>query len=220
MEAKLVKDLMEAYASVYAQPEEVIAESDCECEDEEKSEKETPEMNGKKKGKKEKEDEDEMKEGYISEDPVQDYRDMKRAKENAAGMRGPELSHSTKSTGGGSAKQKPQPRSREFSHGGSSQPRSREFAREEVETDLFDVILEYLVAEGYADTNKAALAIMANMSEEWKQNIVEMSPAMQNLMSKPSNRLDGKRSPAPVVGQPPTSGAAGKLLRKPDTTIR
>ena len=41
------------------------------------------------------------------------------------------------------------------------------------EYDLFDIILEYLVAEGYADTNKAALAIMANMSEEWKQSIVE-----------------------------------------------
>lgn len=41
------------------------------------------------------------------------------------------------------------------------------------EPDKFDVILEYLVAEGYADTNKAALAIMTNMSEEWKQNIVE-----------------------------------------------
>jgi len=40
-------------------------------------------------------------------------------------------------------------------------------------TDLFDYLLEYLVAEGYADTNKAALAIMANMSEEWKQRIVE-----------------------------------------------
>ena len=39
--------------------------------------------------------------------------------------------------------------------------------------DLSDYLLEYLVAEGYADTNKAALAIMANMSEEWKQNIVE-----------------------------------------------
>jgi hypothetical protein len=39
--------------------------------------------------------------------------------------------------------------------------------------DLFDYILEHLVAEGYADTNKAALAIMANMSEEWKQDIVE-----------------------------------------------
>ena len=43
--------------------------------------------------------------------------------------------------------------------------------------DLFDIILEHLVAEGYADTNKAALAIMANMSEEWKQSILlELTP--------------------------------------------
>ena len=39
--------------------------------------------------------------------------------------------------------------------------------------DLFDIILEHLVAEGYADTNEAALAIMANMSEEWRNDIVE-----------------------------------------------
>jgi hypothetical protein len=39
--------------------------------------------------------------------------------------------------------------------------------------DTFDAILEHLVAEGYADTNESALAIMANMSEEWKQSIVE-----------------------------------------------
>jgi len=45
--------------------------------------------------------------------------------------------------------------------------------RNSYEPDAFDIILEYLVAEGYADTNKAALAIMANMSEEWKQSIVE-----------------------------------------------
>ena len=45
--------------------------------------------------------------------------------------------------------------------------------KEEVQPDVFDTILEYLVAEGYADTNKAALAIMANMSEEWKQSIIE-----------------------------------------------
>ena len=49
-------------------------------------------------------------------------------------------------------------------------PRS---VREEVEPDLFDAILEHLVAEGYADTNESALAIMANMSEEWRQSIVE-----------------------------------------------
>ena len=45
--------------------------------------------------------------------------------------------------------------------------------REEI--DLFDYILEHLVAEGYADTNEAALAIMANMSEEWKKSIVEQA---------------------------------------------
>ena len=39
--------------------------------------------------------------------------------------------------------------------------------------DLFDCVLEHLVAEGYADTNEAALVIMANMSEEWRQSIVE-----------------------------------------------
>jgi len=39
--------------------------------------------------------------------------------------------------------------------------------------DLFDVIKGHLLDEGYADNEDAALAIMANMSEEWKQNIVE-----------------------------------------------
>ena len=53
--------------------------------------------------------------------------------------------------------------------------KEEEGGEEEMEesADLFDRILEHLIAEGYADTNKAALAIMANMSEEWKQSIVE-----------------------------------------------
>ena len=41
------------------------------------------------------------------------------------------------------------------------------------EPDAFDAILEYLVAEGYADTNENALVIMANMSEEWRQIMLE-----------------------------------------------
>ena len=41
------------------------------------------------------------------------------------------------------------------------------------ETDLFDTILEHLVAEGYADTNESALVIMANMSEEWRRSILD-----------------------------------------------
>jgi hypothetical protein len=40
------------------------------------------------------------------------------------------------------------------------------------DVDVYDIILSYLVAEGYADTNEAALAIMANMSEEWRNSII------------------------------------------------
>jgi len=46
--------------------------------------------------------------------------------------------------------------------------------------DLFDYLLEYLVAEGYAATNKEALVIMANMSEEWRTEIIESQYAREN----------------------------------------
>jgi hypothetical protein len=39
--------------------------------------------------------------------------------------------------------------------------------------DPFDVIKGHLLDEGYADTEEAAAAIMANMSEDWKQTILE-----------------------------------------------
>jgi hypothetical protein len=41
--------------------------------------------------------------------------------------------------------------------------------------DIFDVIKGHLLDEGYADTEQAAEAIMVNMSEEWRNSIVEMS---------------------------------------------
>jgi hypothetical protein len=39
--------------------------------------------------------------------------------------------------------------------------------------DPFDVVLGHLIDEGYADTEEAALKIMANMSEEWRESIME-----------------------------------------------
>jgi hypothetical protein len=54
----------------------------------------------------------------------------------------------------------------------------------EEDVDLFDYLLEYLVAEGYADTNAAAIAIMSNMSEEWKQSIVEETKRTEYLQKK------------------------------------
>jgi len=46
--------------------------------------------------------------------------------------------------------------------------------------DLFDIVKGHLLDEGYADNEDAALAIMANMSEDWKQSIVEAQEARNN----------------------------------------
>jgi hypothetical protein len=80
------------------------------------------------------------------------------------------------------------------------------------EVDLFDIILEYLVAEGYADTNEAALAIMVNMSEDWKESIVEevldedanydrnRKRAAQRAAARNAARDAGKTGAVPGVG--------------------
>lgn len=39
--------------------------------------------------------------------------------------------------------------------------------------DPFDIVQGYLIDEGYAETEEAAAVIMANMSEEWKESILE-----------------------------------------------
>lgn len=39
--------------------------------------------------------------------------------------------------------------------------------------DVFDVVLGHLLDEGYAETEQNAIVMMANMSEEWKESILE-----------------------------------------------
>jgi len=51
------------------------------------------------------------------------------------------------------------------------------------EYDTFDAILEHLVAEGYADTNESALVIMANMSEEWREEILDEANEIMSITS-------------------------------------
>ena len=64
------------------------------------------------------------------------------------------------------------------------------------ERDLFDYILEHLVSEGYADTNENALVIMANMSEEWRQSIVEDSAAYAARIAANNKKYDAARKRA------------------------
>jgi hypothetical protein len=90
-------------------------------------------------------------------------------------------------------------------------PKQPQTKLEEVETDLFDYILEHLVAEGYADTNDAALSIMANMSEEWKQSILEAdSLAAQRARREARLARQRKRE-----GRPSGGGDFGHDYSKP-----
>jgi flagellar motor switch protein FliG len=41
------------------------------------------------------------------------------------------------------------------------------------QVDLYDIILSHLLDGGYAETLEAAEAIMVNMSEEWREDIIE-----------------------------------------------
>jgi len=85
------------------------------------------------------------------------------------------------------------------------------------ETDLFDYVLEYLVVEGYADTNENALVIMANMSEEWRESICENLPLAFNVLA-PKPTADGTLDAAKrqgLVRSPVGRGVSGSVAKKP-----
>ena len=57
--------------------------------------------------------------------------------------------------------------------------------------EQYNLILSYLLDEGYADTEEAATVIMANMSEEWREGIVEAKkPLPVSKMKKKEEKLD------------------------------
>ncbi len=59
--------------------------------------------------------------------------------------------------------------------------------------DLYDVILEYLLDEGYADTVENAESIMVNMSEDWRESIVEeKKPLPIEKMKRKEKKLEDK----------------------------
>ena len=69
-----------------------------------------------------------------------------------------------------------------------------------MDLDLFDIVKGYLIDEGYAETEEAASVIMANMSEEWRQSIIE-----QQVVSDPGGKggkvTVGTEYPAVYRGQ-------------------
>jgi len=187
MKAKHIQEIMEVYASIYESKHNPEME-----EGEEKEEKE--EYKGKKKGKKEKEEKESetVEEGFG---------------EKAAEM----LDKGTKKIQS-SLEKMGVPINRE-KRGTVTKAEQEKRMKEEV--DLFDYILEYLVAEGYADTNKAALAIMANMSEEWRSSIVEqLSPEQEGRRRELSKMINRAGTPTGMpLDSPQLRDMQGEFIR-------
>jgi hypothetical protein len=58
------------------------------------------------------------------------------------------------------------------------------------EYDLYDIILSHLLDEGYAETVENAESIMVNMSEEWRDDIMEeWKPRPVSRMAKQARRI-------------------------------
>ena len=75
---------------------------------------------------------------------------------------------------------------------------SREIVRKpkNEEVDLYDVILSHLLDEGYAETVESAEAIMVNMSEDWRESIMEgnVSKKQQKEDAKTREKWYGEKS--------------------------
>jgi hypothetical protein len=67
---------------------------------------------------------------------------------------------------------------------------ARNVARSMAEdVDLYDVVLEHLLDEGFADTEEAATVIMANMSEEWREEILDEAAVRNRGLIDGRNKL-------------------------------
>ena len=74
--------------------------------------------------------------------------------------------------------------------------------------DLYDVILSHLINEGYADTQEQAEVIMVNMSEDWRESILDenmldvargVGKVAGNVAKDVKDRVTGKKE---LIGGP------------------
>ncbi len=82
--------------------------------------------------------------------------------------------------------------------------------------DPFDIVQGYLIDEGYAENETAAAVIMANMSEEWRESILEGVVDSETLTSdqRRRKRNDEYRSENPTLPSGNPMGPNAQLMRQ------
>jgi len=88
--------------------------------------------------------------------------------------------------------------------------------------DLFDIVMGHLLDEGYADTEEAALKIMANMSEEWRQSIVEKHATFGYNAEDPLDDFEKFVNKGPKTNAQKRKGIElnNKILSKPGMPVK
>ena len=64
--------------------------------------------------------------------------------------------------------------------------------------DIYDIILLHLLDEGYAETPEAAEAIMVNMSEEWREEIIEGEGSFGQTPKSAERYKKARRESSPI----------------------
>lgn len=83
-------------------------------------------------------------------------------------------------------------------HNSMSQARnlSRKLNREEL--DLYDIVSEYLVSEGFCESYEDADVIMANMSEDWREDILDEVRGFGGKINPDTGEWDTDAKPTPA----------------------
>ena len=82
--------------------------------------------------------------------------------------------------------------------------------------DPFDIVQGYLIDEGYAETEEAAAVIMANMSDEWREEILEGRVSSETMGSdeRRRERNDRYREENPTLPSGNPTGSNAQLMRQ------
>jgi hypothetical protein len=88
------------------------------------------------------------------------------------------------------------------------------------EVDIYDIVLSHLLDEGYADTIESAEAIMVNMSEEWRDEIIDEGLGKLAALGAAGLMMTqtGFKAPPGLLNKPLKEPQKTELVSKPKPT--
>jgi len=88
------------------------------------------------------------------------------------------------------------------------------------EVDIYDIVLSHLIDEGYADTIESAEAIMVNMSEEWREDIIDEGLGKLAALGAAGLMMTqtGFKAPPGLLNKPLKEPQKTELVSKPKPT--